>query len=85
MKKFFTVRDARLEKLLADAKREARIDKAAAKHAKKPHQTHLHPRIGTLSRWDRQGNPFYYIWQGEEMIASISVEELMGYIAKGQG
>lgn len=85
MKKIFTLHDARLEKLLANATREARIDKAAAKHARKPHETNLHPRIGILNRWDRQGNPFYYIWQGEEMIASISVEELMGYIAKVQG
>jgi hypothetical protein len=80
MRKIFTVRDARLEKLLADANREARVGKAAAKHAKKPHDTNLHPRIGILNRWDRHGNPIYYIWQGDEIIASVSVEELMGYI-----
>ena len=47
---------------------------------RKPHLTGLHPRIGTLARWDIDGNPTYYIWQGEDMITSTNVEELMNYI-----
>ena len=90
--KITTVRDARIEKLMADevmfakhdaaqAKRQAKIFKAIGLNAEpKPHATHLHPRIGTLSRWDANGNPTYYIWQGQDMITSTSVEELMGYI-----
>ena len=90
--KIYTLRDARNEKLLAeahaDAKFEAQRAKQAAKILKtmglneqpKPHATNLHPRIGNLSRWDIEGQPTYYIWQGEDMITSTSVEELMAYI-----
>ena len=90
--KIYTLRDARNEKLLAEARADAKFEAQRAKQAAKilkamsmneqpkPHQTHLHPRIGTLSRWDADGNPSYYIWQGEDMITSTSVEELMGYL-----
>lgn len=90
--KIYTLRDARNEKLLAEARADAKFEAQRAKQAAKilkamgmneqpkPHATHLHPRIGTLSRWDADGNPSYYIWQGEDMITSTSVEELMGYL-----
>lgn len=87
-----TVRDARSEKLLLDAELFARGDAAEARKAKKllkalglkserkPHATGLHPRICNLNRWDIDGNPTYYIWQGEDMISSTSVDELMDYL-----
>jgi hypothetical protein len=88
----YTVRDARNEKLLAEARADAKFEAQRAKQATKilkdmglnaqpkPHATGLHPRIGTLSRWDIDGSPTYYIWQGEDMITSTSVDELMDYL-----
>ena len=90
--KIYTLRDARNEKLLAEARADAKFEAQRAKQAAKilkavglneqpkPHATNLHPRIGNLNRWDIEGQPTYYIWQGEDMITSTSIEELMGYI-----
>jgi hypothetical protein len=83
--KIVTVGDVRREKALYWEGVFARED-AAAVNQNKPHATDLHPAIGTINRWDGEGNPFYYIIVKDEVmevtqvIESTSIESLMGLI-----
>lgn len=78
--KIYTLRDARAEKIAHDERQVAREMRAARKIvARMPHERadKLHPRVGTLNRWDEKGMPFYYIIDRGIVIESTN----LGYLA----
>lgn len=83
--KIYTLRDARDEKVMADLALQLKEAKAEAKMWKKwgieverkPHETNLPAHIGTLNRWDRQGNPTYYMVRNGEVLMANSVQALL--------
>jgi hypothetical protein len=81
--KIVTVGDVRREKALYWEGVFARED-AAAVNQKKPHATDLHPAIGTINRWDKKGNPFYYTLDRRDgsIVEHTSIEALMSIVVK---
>jgi hypothetical protein len=83
IQKIVTVGDVRREKALYWETVFARED-AKAVNQKKPHATDLHPAIGTINRWDKKGNPFYYTLDRRDgsIVEHTDLQALMSIVVK---